>query len=58
MTEDEARKLFEALKDAENAITAKSLVDNKELVNKQFPSLITDFEKINLAKNSRSHGRS
>lgn len=51
--EDVARRLFDQVKDAEEVITAKSLVAHKEAVLKTLPALIHDFEKIDLDKDSK-----
>eukprot|EP00927_Polykrikos_kofoidii_P025691 TRINITY_DN23040_c0_g1_i1.p1 TRINITY_DN23040_c0_g1~~TRINITY_DN23040_c0_g1_i1.p1 ORF type:complete len:696 (-),score=137.39 TRINITY_DN23040_c0_g1_i1:74-2161(-) len=53
ITEDEARFMFDQLKDSDDFITAKALVEHKALVMKNFPSLVNDFEKIDLDKDSK-----
>lgn len=53
VSEDDVRKLFNALADENSFITAKALVEQKEIVMAKFPALIQEFEKIDIDGNSK-----
>lgn len=53
MTEEEAWRLFEQLKDLDGVITTKALVERKAVVMEKMPQLIQDFEKIDLDGDSK-----
>lgn len=53
VSEDDVRALFDILKDESNFITAKALVEHKDMVMAKFPALIQEFEKIDIDSNSK-----